>query len=138
MHKVHLDLEKDERHEFPSIGRCIYCGATDRKLTDEHVVPYGLTGHGVIFRKASCEACAQLFTREFEQHVLRDMWGPFRERLQTPSRSRKRGKLEETRDIHFKLLDVREGQLVEVGDYWMRGVPISKLPLAFPSWRLPV
>lgn len=137
MKMVHLNLEQDERHEFPSIGRCIYCGATDCKLTDEHVVPYGLTGDGVIFRKASCEQCARLFNREFEQHVLTKMWGPFRQRIEAPSRSRKKGKPEETRDIHFKLLKVVGDQLVQVGEHYTRGVPVSKLPLAFPSWRLP-
>lgn len=137
MKTLHLNLEMNERHEFPSVARCIYCGSVDGKLTDEHVVPRSLTGHGVIFRKASCELCAQLFNREFEQHVLKKMWGPFRERIQAPSKSRKLGKPEETRDIHFKLLDVVEGELVQVGEHYTRAVPISKLPLAFPSWRLP-
>lgn len=137
MKSVHLNLEKDERFEFPSINRCIYCGAWDRELTDEHVLPYSLTGHGLIFRKASCEHCAQLFNREFEQHVLTKMWGPFRERIEAPSRSRKKGKPEETRDIHFKLLKPLGDELVEVGEHFIRAIPISKLPLAFPSWRLP-
>ncbi|OYW83324.1 MAG: hypothetical protein B7Z22_12775, partial [Hyphomonas sp. 32-62-5] len=136
MKSVHLDLSKDERFDFPSINRCIYCGSSNRKLTDEHLVPYSLTGHGVIFRQASCEQCAQRFNREFEQHVLTKMWGPFRERIAAPSRSRKKGKSEEARDIHFKLLNVVADELVEVGDHYARAIPISKLPLAFPSWRL--
>jgi hypothetical protein len=42
-----------------SIGKCIYCGATDVDLTDEHVVPLSLSGD-ILLEQASCEACAKI------------------------------------------------------------------------------
>jgi len=65
------------------------------------------------------------------------MWEPFRARIEAPSKSRKRGEPEETRDIHFVLLKEVEDQLEPVGEHVARDIPISKLPLAFQSWRLP-
>lgn len=53
---------------YPSVGKCIYCGSTD-DLTDEHVVPLGLSGTAVL-PDASCTECAKI-TGKFEQHVLR-------------------------------------------------------------------
>ena len=57
----------------PSRGACIYCGATDAALSDEHVVPYGLGGSHVL-RKASCCRCAAI-TSKFERKVMRELWG---------------------------------------------------------------
>ena len=51
------------------IGCCIYCGATDGRLTDEHVVPKGLGGT-LILKKSSCDACAAL-TSKIELRVMR-------------------------------------------------------------------
>lgn len=54
------------------VGHCIYCGATNQ-LSDEHIIPYGLSGVEVL-PKASCADCARE-TCKFEQEVLR---GPMR------------------------------------------------------------
>jgi hypothetical protein len=58
-------------HHEP-VGHCIYCGATNQ-LSDEHIIPYGLSGVEVL-PKASCADCARE-TCKFEQEVLR---GPMR------------------------------------------------------------
>ena len=50
-------------------GACIYCGATEGRLTDEHVVPKGLGGT-LVLPQASCDDCARL-TSQFEMRVLR-------------------------------------------------------------------
>ena len=50
-------------------GMCIYCGATESALTDEHIIPKGLGGT-LVLPKASCGACARL-TSQFEMRVLR-------------------------------------------------------------------
>jgi hypothetical protein len=50
------------------VGRCIYCDGTE-KLTDEHVVPYGLGGR-LILPEASCAKCTKI-TTSFERRVLR-------------------------------------------------------------------
>ena len=69
---------------FESKGACIYCGATDSVLSDEHVVPYSLGGSHVL-RKASCGRCADI-TKKFEQKVARDLWGDARVAFYAPSR----------------------------------------------------
>lgn len=66
------------------VGFCIYCGALDQTLSDEHVVPYSFGGSGVL-PKASCKACAKI-TSQFEQFCARTMLGPFRVRIGAPTR----------------------------------------------------
>lgn len=73
-----------------SKGACIYCGATDTRLSDEHVVPYSLGGAHVI-RKASCGRCADI-TKKFEQKVARDLWGDARIAFDAPSRRKSQRK----------------------------------------------
>ena len=75
---------------FPSKGACIYCGAQDRRLGDEHVVPYSLGGTHVI-RKASCPQCENM-TKKFEQKVARDLWGDARTAFNQPTRRKKERK----------------------------------------------
>lgn len=133
MKRIELDLEKKERHEYPSLGRCIYCGDADCELTDEHISPYAIGGDGLIFRKASCIPCASLINKEFEQYVLGSLWGPFRRRIDAPSRSRGKRK-SETRTLTFGLLD---DELKESADPVKMEVPIEKVPLHLPLWSLP-
>ncbi len=66
---------------------CIYCGATNVTLTDEHVVPYSLGGSHVL-RKASCLPCANI-TKKFEQKVARGLWGDARNAFDAPSRRKR-------------------------------------------------
>jgi hypothetical protein len=54
------------------VGQCIYCGTSEGKLSDEHIIPYGLNGDFVL-RKASCAACATITSR-FERDVLRNLF----------------------------------------------------------------
>ncbi|MGO9057259.1 MAG: HNH endonuclease [Candidatus Binataceae bacterium] len=68
-------------------GSCIYCGARNVRLTDEHIVPYSLGGAHVL-REASCDACADI-TKRFEQKVARDLWGDARTSFGAPSRRKK-------------------------------------------------
>ena len=53
---------------YPPAGECIYCGARSG-LTNEHIVPFGLSGTAVL-PQASCRACAAI-TGRFEQKILR-------------------------------------------------------------------
>ena len=77
---------------FESKGSCIYCGAIDVELSDEHIVPYALGGSHVL-RKASYSRCADI-TKRFEQRVAWDLWGdariaydmPLRRKLTRPKR----------------------------------------------------
>lgn len=69
---------------YPPVGLCIYCGSTNGALSKEHIIAYGLGGN-LILPKASCESCAKI-TRDVEQFCLRPMLGPFRIRLNLPTR----------------------------------------------------
>lgn len=69
---------------YPTKGACIYCGAVDKELTDEHIVPLALGGQHVI-RKASCHSCA-IETSKFERKVARELWGDARVSFDAPSR----------------------------------------------------
>lgn len=68
----------------PSKGRCIYCYAVDRRLSDEHIVPFSFGGQHVI-QKASCQECADITSR-FEKDVMRELWGDARNAVNAPSR----------------------------------------------------
>lgn len=71
-------------HRYPSVGQCIYCGATKNKLSDEHVIPIALNG-GMLLPKASCEQCARI-THKYEHSVARRIFGHFRIRHGVQSR----------------------------------------------------
>lgn len=60
---------------FPSIGRCIYCGATEG-LSDEHIIPYSLAGT-YVFRDASCPSCRDITSRD-ELLCARGIFGSLR------------------------------------------------------------
>lgn len=72
---------------FESKGACIYCGAADVKLTNEHIVPYSLGG-GHVLREASCLSCAKITTK-FEQNVARCLWGDARTAFNAPTRHKR-------------------------------------------------
>ncbi len=69
---------------YQGFGRCIYCGATEGRLSDEHIIPCSLGGLLVI-EKASCLACAKI-TCNFEGAVARSLSGNFRMRYKLPTR----------------------------------------------------
>ncbi len=72
-----------EKKVYSAIGRCIYCGAENVTLTDEHIIPFGLGGNWIL-PKSSCKACATI-TGQFEQFCLRSMLGNTRIRLNLPT-----------------------------------------------------
>jgi hypothetical protein len=117
---------------YPSIGRCIYCGRTDRlPLTDEHIIPFSITGDALLFEGASCPVCQQEINK-FEQPILRKMLGPFRVIVNAPTRNPKE------RPKHFKLKMGRAndaGQLIEPPRTIV--VPAKEMHLVLLSWRLP-
>lgn len=67
-----------------SRGKCIYCGKSNCRLTDEHIVPLSLGGKHVL-KEASCDACAKI-TSNFELEVARNLWGDARISYNAPSR----------------------------------------------------
>ncbi len=76
---------KQDQHTYPPVGRCIYCGRAEGKLSKEHIVPYALNGNWVL-PKASCENCRAI-TQKYEDACLRVMFKPLRTRLGMQSRN---------------------------------------------------
>jgi hypothetical protein len=72
---------------FEPLDTCVYCGATDGRLTDEHIVPFALNGT-LILPRASCDACSSI-TSQFERSVARSMYGTLRVKRGFKTRRRK-------------------------------------------------
>lgn len=71
--------------QLKPVGHCIYCDARN-DLTNEHIVPFGLSGD-LVLPAASCKACAKI-TSAVERQVLR---GPMRAvRIHRGLRSRRK------------------------------------------------
>ncbi|HEY5801375.1 MAG TPA: HNH endonuclease [Burkholderiaceae bacterium] len=76
--------------KYTAKNYCIYCGITNVRLTDEHIVPLALGGQHILLQ-ASCDACADI-TKKFEQDVARDLWGDARAAYGAPTRRKKERK----------------------------------------------
>ena len=80
-------------HELTYIkskGKCIYCGNSNTKLTNEHIVPESLGGFHII-KEASCSSC-QTITSKFERNVTRGLWGDARQSFNSPTKRPKKRK----------------------------------------------
>jgi hypothetical protein len=105
---------------YSSKGACIYCGAADVPLKDEHVVPYSLGGSHVL-RQASCARCEDM-TKKFEQMVARDLWGDARTSFNAPSRRKK------DRKTHIEMTDSKRGG--------KRLIPVAEYPAGFIFYKM--
>lgn len=77
------------------MGSCIYCGCAagstkEKRLCDEHIIPYALGGTTVL-PKSSCHKCGAA-TGRIEQRVLRGGFRGIKERLALSSRTKDRPK----------------------------------------------
>jgi hypothetical protein len=70
------------------IGFCVYCGATEGELTEEHIIPYALGANATIAR-ASCSTCQEK-TSAIEREVCRPIAGMAR--IRTGIQTRRPGK----------------------------------------------
>lgn len=77
-------MKQRKQTRYRSVGFCIYCGATEGQLSDEHIIPFALGGD-YLLPKSSCAACAKI-TSGIEQFCLRTMFGPLRMMLGFPTR----------------------------------------------------
>jgi len=127
---IALNLDAGEHQTFPSIGRCIYCGASDVKLTDEHIVPLGLTGNAPIFKKAVCGTCRDI-THGYEARVLKRMYGNLRIQMGTPTRrpEERPAVLRHTFILLDEAMNPIEERVIER--------PWERSPVACPSWHGP-
>jgi HNH endonuclease len=81
---------------FEPVGFCIYCGATDVKLTMEHIVPFALNGE-LELPDASCKECARITGAVVEQKVLKQTFPYLRFRYNLRTRRPKQ------RPTHFTI-----------------------------------
>lgn len=72
---------------YPPVGFCIYCGARNNKLSEEHIIPYALNG-AMVLPMASCKSCERE-THSYEYTVCRRIFGNFRIRYNVRSRRKK-------------------------------------------------
>jgi HNH endonuclease len=100
---------------YPSVGRCIYCGAVNSDLRREHIIPFGLGGN-LVLPRASCRACEAL-TGKIEQACLRGILGHFRIRHGFPTRRKK----ERPSTLPVQLVSAN-------GDITIQQVPIKEYP----------
>lgn len=61
-------IEATQTYSYPPLGECMYCGAKE-KLSDEHIIPYAMSGT-LVLPQSSCERCAAITSR-IERKVLR-------------------------------------------------------------------
>ena len=105
------------------IGRCIYCGSTDGKLSEEHVTPFGLSGLLVLLN-ASCERHSTV-TSALEDRILRGMFFASRAALGTRTRRKK------LRARPHPMTVEKNGQRNTVYKVWQDHWKVIQLPI-FP------
>lgn len=111
--------------ELGKVGKCIYCGETEKPLQTEHIIPFGLNGPWELL-EASCGKCAGI-TSAFELKVLKDSLIVPRVALDFPTRRKNQ------RPKKFKFAITRNGQqeVVEVPmheHFAIMILPISEFP----------
>lgn len=115
----------DPADSIKPVGQCIYCGRRAVRLTDEHVIPYGLGGR-LVLPKSSCKRCAKI-TGGVEHFVLRKMFSPLRTRLGILHRNKK-----EQRTHHIKAFKDSSDK------FRYETVPIMQAPIVVMGLRLPL
>ena len=80
-----------QQWKYDPPGKCIYCGAHDCRLTDEHIIAIAIGGK-LLFEDASCENCQKIINEQFEGSVLGFMLHHVRAHLGLKSRKSKKAK----------------------------------------------
>lgn len=116
---------KIPRQVLGNIGKCIYCGKTEKPLRTEHIIPYGLNGPWELL-EASCDKCAAI-TSAFELTVLKNSLIVPRVALDFPTRRK------DKRPKKFNFAITRNGrqEVLEVPmheHFAVMILPISKFP----------
>lgn len=123
-----MAVERIERKEYPSFGKCIYCGAlaSDAELTDEHIVPFSLVGNAVIL-KGSCKKCAAE-TAKIEHELGRKVFWDFRAHVNAPTRRKKDRPTE--LPFTFSIAGrAKQTKTVPIGDHpYLTAMPVWGLP----------
>jgi hypothetical protein len=120
----HENVRVIETKESVRIGRCIYCGTAEAKLSEEHVTPFGLGGKLTLL-DASCTGCG-VITSRFERVVLRNMFFAARAAMASPTR--RQDERERRQRIHVE----RNGKIEEVEAHWQDQWKLIELPIFRP------
>jgi hypothetical protein len=110
-------------HRYPSQGRCIFCleEASRTKMTDEHVIPYALSGTGeMIIDGGSCDACNKFANVHFESSAFKTAFKTARILLELKRNRRKRNMKP------LKLPPVAAGDLVDGLDEVAFNIELSR------------
>lgn len=94
----YFGAQRRETLSLHPVGHCIYCGASDSNLGDEHIWPDGLGGH-LILPKASCRKCETL-TNDFERRAIHVTFGLARMAYGIHSRKKRKKPRQNTYQIH--------------------------------------
>ena len=111
-----IDTRRSKR-----IGRCIYCGATEGRLSEEHITPYGLSGLLVLL-EASCERHSKI-TCALENRILKDMFFAARAALGTRTRRPK------DRAKPHPMFIERAGRIERIDAVWQDHWKVIQLPI---------
>ncbi|GAB2808174.1 hypothetical protein [Dyella kyungheensis] len=111
--------------KYDPAGFCIYCGDSQSKLGEEHILPLGIAGNALVFPAASCSTCAAV-TGKVENELLKQGLGLFRHRINSPTRRRKDRPAEPLVGIGRRLGD---GPLQDSGE--RMAIPIMEVPVAY-------
>lgn len=103
------------------IGKCIYCGTTAGKLSEEHITPYGLSGRLTLL-DASCEPCTRV-TSGLENTILRNLFFAARAALGTLTRRPKE------RLKPQPMLVEKEGRIQVIKAVWQEQWKVIQLPI---------
>ena len=117
------DVRVIETKESVPIGRCVYCGTAEGKLSEEHITPFGLGGKLTLV-DASCSNC-QKITSRFEGVVQRNMFFAARAAMASPTR--RPGERERPQRIRLE----RNGRVEEIEAVWQDQWKLIELPI-FP------
>ncbi|WMB74678.1 hypothetical protein RA178_08775 [Shewanella oncorhynchi] len=121
-------LLRAPKFEYSPVNQCIYCGNSKDKLTDEHIIPFGLNGNFVL-PKSSCAKCAEI-TSKVELRVLRGFLDVGRRAMGVSSRHKKRNK-SPTAPVRFIIGQKRvDGEMPIEGGFHTMHLPIFTTPLA--------
>jgi hypothetical protein len=120
----HGDVRVIATKESVTIGRCIYCGTAEGKLSEEHVTPFGLGGK-LTLSHASCTRCRDITSR-FEGVVQRNMFFAARAAMASPTRR------PEERERRQRIRVERNGAIEDVEAVWQDQWKLIELPI-FPT-----
>ncbi len=117
-------IKAPHTHRLTPVGACIYCGATEGRLTEEHIIPKGLGGT-LVLPQASCDACAAT-TSLFEMRVLRGFLDRGRQAMGIKGRKAHKRAVPDTLTQTFIQPDE---STVEREVPWNEGIKVMHLPV---------